>query len=82
MPVFCKGSEIDTFISASFNGIRNCSHMEKINNFTFGVFLFLGDEVKTNDWKYFDISVSAKNSTLGTVIYLLERIYEKEIKKD
>ena len=56
--------------------------MEKINNFTFGGFLFLGDEVKTNDWKYFDISVSAKNSTLGTVIYLLERIYEKEIKKD
>ena len=25
-----KRSGIDTFIPASFNGIRNCSHMEKI----------------------------------------------------
>ena len=56
--------------------------LKKINNFTFGFFLFVGDEVKTNDLNYFDISVSAKNSTLSTVIYLLERIYWKEIKKD
>ena len=37
-------------------------------------FLFAGDEVKTNDLKYFDINISVKNCAVGTVIYLLERI--------
>ena len=37
-------------------------------------FLFAGDEVKTNDLKYFDINISVKNFAVGTVIYLLERI--------
>ena len=43
--------------------------------FTFGFFLFVGDEVKTNDLKCLGISVSIKCSSLGTVIYLSERIY-------
>ena len=38
-------------------------------------FLFVGDEVKTNDLKCLGISVSIKCSTLGTVIYLSERTY-------
>ena len=37
--------------------------------------MFAGDEVKTNDLKYFDINISVKNFAVGTVIYLLERIY-------
>ena len=42
--------------------------------FTFVFFMFAGDEVKTNDLKYFDINISVKNCAVGTVIYLLERI--------
>ena len=33
---------------------------KKINNFTFGFFLFVGDEVKTNDLKYFDMCFCKK----------------------
>ena len=49
--------------------------MEKKNLFYIRFFLFVGDEVKTNDLKCLGISVSIKCSTLGTVIYLSERIY-------
>ena len=62
------------------------------NQITFNVFcLFAGDDIK-NKWlrvvnsnwvvisvNSLDIPVSVKNSTLGTVIYLLERIYYKGI---
>ena len=48
------------------------------------VCMFAGDDVKTNDFelyfcKSFDIKVFVKNCTLGTVIYLLEKIYYKDI---
>ena len=67
-----KRSVIDAFIPASFNGIKNC---------------LAGGDVKTNvlrvvnsnciviSVKSFDIPVSVKSATLGTEIYLLERIY-------
>ena len=45
-----KRWEIDTFVSASFNEIRNCSHMEKIRLFYIQCFfLFAGDDIKMNE---------------------------------
>ena len=50
-----KRSEIDTFIPASFNGIRNCAHVEKIKLFCIQCFffccccLFANDDVKPNN---------------------------------
>ena len=35
-----KRLDIDNFIPASFNRVRNCSHMEKLNYFGFIVFFF------------------------------------------
>ena len=76
-------SGIDTFITASFNGIRNCSHMEKLNYFTSTLlhsmffFLFASDDGKTNDlephfYKVFRYKCFCKNTLLQR--YLLERI--------
>ena len=49
---------------------------KKLNYYVFNVFCLLADDdVKTNDLESFDTIVSVKNYTLGTVIYLLERIY-------
>ena len=59
--------------------------MEKINYCIFNVFSFsAGDNVKTSDLELhsvesFAISVSVKNSSLHTAIYLLEKFYYKEI---
>ena len=51
---------------------------KKINNFTFGFFLFVGDEVKTNDFKYFDISVSAKKLYFGYCnLFIREDLLER-----
>ena len=70
-----KRSETDTFVPASFNGTRNCSHMEKFissaNSLSFyklfyiQCFLFAGDDVKTKiqiyiSVKCFDIYVNKK----------------------
>ena len=45
-----KRPEIDSFIPASFNGIRNCSRMEKIKLFCIQCFFFFADDdVKTKD---------------------------------
>ena len=44
-----RRSGVDTFILASFNGIKNCSHIKKLNYFTFTVFLFAVDDIKMND---------------------------------
>ena len=58
-----KRLEIDNFIPASFNVIRNCSHMEKIKLFCIQFFfLFPDDDVKRttsscSSVKSFDISV-------------------------
>ena len=71
-------SGIDTFIPASFNGIRNCSHMEKIKWFYIQCFLFVcSDDVKMNDlelnfYKVFRYKCFCKKNLLE--IYLLERI--------
>ena len=51
---------------------------KKLKYFVFNVFcLFADDDVKTSyiSARSFDISVQLKNYTLGTAIYLLERIY-------
>ena len=81
---FPKKSRIDTFIPASFNGIVNWSFLtaQKII-LKFSVFC-LFDDVKTNELelyfcKVFDKNVFVKSSTLGTVIYLVEKIYHKDI---
>ena len=56
--------EIDNFIPASVNRIRNCSHMEKLNYFVLNVFfvllfsfflhsMFTDDDVKTYDFEWY-----------------------------
>ena len=71
-------SGIDTFILASFNGIRNCWHMEKTKSFYVQCFfLFASDDIKMNYlelhfYKVFRYKCFCKRTLLE--IYLLERI--------
>ena len=68
--------DIDTFIPASFNGIRNCSHMQK-SYFTFNIFcLFADDGVKMNGLELHFYKVFWYKCFCKKLLerYLLERI--------
>ena len=74
-----KRSGVDTFIPVPFNGIRNCSHMEKVKLFYIQCFFFClvtDDDVKMNDLElhfcknfWYNISVYVKNCTSSSAIY-------------
>ena len=76
---------VATFLPASFNGIRICSHMEKIK--LFYIQCFFCRWWRKNEWlgvgnimtyiseKPFNKNISVKIYILGTVIFLLERVY-------
>ena len=82
-----RRSGVDTFILASFNGIKNCSHKKIKLFYIYCFFLFAADDIKMNDLELHFCKVfrykcfCKKNLIVGTLICLLERIYLKDIYK-